>query len=184
MALEDVIEDIERQANVTAQAILKEAGEEAERTVSKARKESEKQVFQFEEETERMLAEKKNAELLAAKIEQKRMLLATRKMAAEKIFNEIKDSLSKFGEKERESIVKILVERARQELQDAKYIYSNKADKKFAEKSGLVFADAINCIGGIIVENSDKTVRINLTFDRLFENFKGDINVAIAKNFE
>ncbi len=181
LALEDVIEEIERQTRSSVENVMKEAEKESERIKSQAQKESEKRASEFKEETKRMLEERNSSETLAAKVKQKRMILAAKKMAADSIFESIKQKLSAVSEKEKESIIGLLVERARKELPDAKYIYSNQADKKSAEKSGLEFAGIIDCMGGVIVEDGTKSVRVNMTFDRLFEEFKEGINAEITK---
>lgn len=183
LSLENVVEDILSQANTASQKIIKEAEEEAEKILSKTYIDSEKQVETFERQTEKTVDERKNSELLSARIEQKRMVLAAKKMAGEKISDEIKRKLSQLDAKERESIIKILVDKAKKELNDSKYIYSNAADKVIAGKMGLEFAGTIDCVGGVIVESSDKKVRINSTFDRLFEDFKEKLNEEIAKVF-
>lgn len=183
MALENVIEDIINQANGSASELIKEGEEEADHLLSKAHIEAKQKLEKFEEESRNIAEEKKNSELTAARLEQKRMTLAAKKMATENIFNEIKSKIAQLSRKDNEDLAKTLVQKAKKELKDAKYVYSNSADKRVVEKMGLEFAGTIDCLGGIIVENSDKSVRVNLTFDRLFEDFKEDINEHITKTF-
>ncbi len=184
LTLENVIDDVLGQAKLSAEKILNEAEKEAQQIVSKAHVDSKIQLEKFEEETIDTLDEKKNSELSAAKIEKKRMILAAKKMATENIMGEIKRKIVGIDSKKREELTKKLVEMAKKELSDAKYIYSNAVDKKTVEKSDLQFGGTIDCMGGIIVENSTKTVRINLTFDSIFENFKEELNEHISKTFE
>ncbi len=50
-------------------------------------------------------------------------------------------------------------------------VYSNARDAKLVrELTDLTFMDEIDCIGGLIIENEDGSVRLDYTFDRILDD--------------
>ena len=49
--------------------------------------------------------------------------------------------------------------------------YSNEKDAKHVMKmTDLTYMGEINCIGGLVIENDDGTVRMDYTYDRILED--------------
>ncbi len=50
-------------------------------------------------------------------------------------------------------------------------VYSNERDAKFVqEMTDLTYMGEIDCIGGLVIENNDGTVRMDYTYDRILED--------------
>jgi len=69
--------------------------------------------------------------------------------------------------------MKKLVKIGTSELGENAVIYASKEDFKLLKNLGIKFSEKpIACAGGILIERSDGKVRLNLTFESIFEEKK------------
>jgi len=168
MGLETVKEEIIRNAKEQESSILAEARKEASRIM----KEAEMKVQEFEQKSES--ESKKQADAIkkqamaSAEMESKRIILEAKKQAIEKAFEEAGKSIENLDDRKRDSCIKSVLEKAKKEI-DLAYVYCNKKDAKFLKGVKVENADIL---GGIIAENSDRTIRVNYSFETLLESIK------------
>lgn len=168
MGLEAVKEEILNSAKEQANSMIAEARKEANRIA----KEAEKRIGEIREKSEaeakKMLDAIKRQEFASAELENKKMLLEAKKEIIESVFAEARKRLEALDDRKRELMMKRLLEKAKNEIEIA-CIYCNKRDAKFIKGFGV---EAANILGGIMVENKEKTVRIDYSFDAMLQGIK------------
>ncbi len=173
MGLENVIDEIISQAEKQKQEIIDQGKQEAKKIVDEAMRKGNEQAKKFDEETRRIIGETKKMELSAGNIKTHKMMLEAKKSILDEVYNQVIEKVSKIDSSKRKEILHKLVERAEKELEDAKFVYCAGRDKELvSDMKGLKFGGEIDCIGGVIVENSSKTIKINYTFDVLLKDVK------------
>jgi len=169
MTLETVIEEIKKEATEKQKKAIGEAEKEAENIKQDAMDKAERERELFAEETEEILTQLERKELAALQLNMKKDFLNQKKEIIENVFSKAKEIVS--GSRKKETILKHLLKQAKKELPDAAYIYCNKNEEKIVRKiaHGLKVGNNIDVLGGIIVENKAKTVRVNLTYETFFD---------------
>lgn len=168
MGLETVKEEILNSAKEQANSLIAEARKEASRIAKETEKKIEDLQAKSESETKKAFDIIKRQELASAELENKKMLLEAKKQIIESVFAEARKKLENLDDKKREAIMKKLLEKAKSEMEAAKF-YCSKRDAKLAKGMNVQAADII---GGLIAENGDGTVRIDYTFDTMLQNIK------------
>ena len=184
MSLENVIQEIKEQSEKEKQAILKEAKQEAEKILSEARAKAHALEQKGMEEAQVFAQETKNKELSQFRLEQNKKIMQTKSQAIQEIFRTALGKTEKMNETQRKQVLKKLLEKAMTELPKAKYYYSNKRDSKLIQElhKDLKCAGEINCISGLVLENEDQTIKVNYTFEVLFEKTKEEALHEISSN--
>ena len=168
MGLETVKEEILSNSKEQSNSIIAEARKEANRIMREAEKKIEEMKERSEAETKRMLDTIKRQELANAELENKKMLLEAKKQVIENAFNESRKKLESLDDKKRETYIKKLLEKAKNDIEIA-YVYCNKKDTKFLKGLNL---EAINIIGGLVAENKEKTIRVDYSFETISQSIK------------
>ncbi len=172
MALEDVISEILAQAENERRKILEEGKMEAEAIVNNAKKEAKERYGLFKKGTERMVNEITRKQISTTNLKVNKMILESRKEIVDKLFAKLIEKINKTNLKEREKLIENLMQKASKEV-DAAFVYSNHKDKQLVLNSkDIKFGGLIDSIGGIIVENDDRDMRINYTFEIFLEKIK------------
>tara|TARA_B100000315_G_C14363910_1_gene489716 strand:+ start:206 stop:751 length:546 start_codon:yes stop_codon:yes gene_type:complete len=177
MGLEAVKEEVIRNAQTHEESLIAEARAEAAKITKKAEEKLQKLREKSEAETKRTVDIIKRQELASADLENKKMLLEAKKQSIESVFAEVKKKLEKLGSKIRANYIKKLLEKAKNDIEVAN-IYCNEKDIKFVE--GFK-AESMDIIAGLIAENSDKTVRVDYSFDTMLESLKENELQSINK---
>lgn len=183
MGLNEVKKEILEAARKDAENILKQGREEekkllkdAEHSIKLLDDKQKKELAQLKEDIERK-------ELSTAKSESKAIVMAVKKEMIEKVFEQVKKEISMLDDNERSEIIKKLLMIAKQELQ-VKYIYCRSQDLKFIPNDLVALEKPI--LGGIIVENTDKTIKMNLSFDTMLEELRQanmqELNTILFEN--
>jgi len=168
MGLEIVKEEILSNAKEQSNSIIAEARKEANRIVREAENKIEEMKVKSEADIKRMLDTIKRQELANAELENKKILLEAKKEVIESVFSEAKKKLENLDDKKMEAIIKILLEKAKNEIEVA-HIYCNKKDTKFLKGLSV---ETIEIIGGLITENKERTIRVDYTFDTILESIQ------------
>ncbi|MDK2781640.1 MAG: V/A-type H+/Na+-transporting ATPase subunit [Archaeoglobi archaeon] len=168
MSLERVIEDTLKKSRERAEEIRRSAEEERKRIIEEAERRAaeikEKKRREAEETAKRMRIQ----ELSSARIEAKRRLLKLQKELIEKCYQEALKAISELPEERRERILERLISEAEKE---SERIYSNKKEEEIVRKLAKVeYGGNIDCAGGVIGENSDGSVRIDLRYETIFSS--------------
>lgn len=173
MGLKEVINDIMEKADEERSAILKEGRKEAHSIIEESKKkiaDSEKTANERLEKEAKTIMKKEES---GAKLKSHRDVLNAQKEILDEVYAKAKDKIQNLSSADKEKQLKKLFDKAKDSM-EPKYVYSNKADKAIVERlaPNLTFKEEINCIGGIIVEDSKQEIIQNYTFDSLFENVK------------
>ena len=165
MPLEPIIEEIIRKGHQQVAEISRSAEEEAEKIISEAKDESREILKKAREEAEKEAERLRRQEISGIKLEMKKEELLRKKEVVEKVYQLLVERVENLSEKERENLLKRMLEKYRG--QDY-VVYSNKRDEEIVKKiSKLQYGGNVDCMGGVILESKEGDYRINLTFDNL-----------------
>jgi V/A-type H+-transporting ATPase subunit E len=169
MGLDEVAEEILSAGRESAEEVLRQARAEAERLVAEAQ---EKAVAVREEKTEqaeRRARQMRVQELASAELEGKRARLVMEK-----------DVLAAASERARAMLGALPAEQDQRMLGSILKKHSSPGFRVFGaprnesflrSQPGVEFAGTVKCLGGILFESQDGTVRMDFTYDTLL----GDI---------
>lgn len=170
MGLEKVAQEITEEAEKNALKVTEAGQKEAEKILLEAKEKARELEKKISLESEKKAHYLRSVELSSFELELNRRLLLAKKKALEEIFAMAEKEIENLDKKKRHEIVMELCKKALKELPDAKYVYSSPHDKKsISSIKALSFAGSIESIGGIIMENPDKTIRVNYTFEEILE---------------
>lgn len=182
MALENVIAEIISQAEKRRDEIIDQAKQESRKVVDEAIKKADERKKQLEDNAKKLLNETKKMELSTTNIRLHKMYLEAKKAVLDEIYNQLVEKISKIESSKRKELLQKLAIKANRELPDAKFIYCSEHDKNIVSgMKDLKFNGTINCLGGVMVENEDRTIRVNYTFDVLLQNVKEAYFNEVAK---
>ena len=166
----------------------------AESDVLQIKQETANEVRKIQEKTAQEILEKKkqwatqvkrkeeNArKQLAAQyaLEKRLAVLRARQELMQQIFVEAQKQLETLPKTKRTSLMNKLWKHAKAQTTIAT-VETTKKDKAFFSKKAKV-SGVINCLGGFIAYNKDKTVSIDMRFDTLLANVKHSKTSEIAK---
>ena len=168
MGLEAVKDEIIGNAKSREESLLAEAREES----SKIMKEAEDKIEQFREksdaEIKKIIDVLKKQELASAELENKKMILETKKQLIENVFAGAKKKLDGLSKEKRGVYIKKLFEKAKKDL-GVVNVYCNSKDLGFLKDSNAKTADIS---GGLIAENKDGTISVDYSFETLVQSIK------------
>lgn len=165
MGLEKVIEQIDQEGNQKISTILHDAEMQAAEILQKTHERLDALSSKRKKETEQHIALMKIQDQSSVDIEAKKIRLNAEKDVLQQTFQE---SLAALASLPHEKILTILLNNIQKEMPDAAYISSNKRDEFFVRShSKLTYASTIDCLGGIIVENSNHTMQLDYRYDTI-----------------
>ena len=177
MGLEEVRKEILADAKAKARSILKEGEQEVEAvngSIDKRLKEREQQLKLDAERSVSEFEDRSSAE--SASMMRKRRL-SLEKELIEEVFISAFSRLKKLDSKKREKLTSGLVEKASKEFRCAK-VYCAKEDMKLLKKYN---PSAAEISGGVILENEDSSIRLDLSFESILESIRQDSMPVISK---
>lgn len=165
MGLETVVKDITDAAQKEAAKVSDATHNDIESILNDAEKQSLKIKGDAVADAEERVAKMEVQELASAKLEIKRMQLNVRKEVLDTTFAQALDAISSLDEAKNNELLKELISRY---SSNGTKIYSNKRDEAVVKQlAALEYAGNIDCIGGIVIENNDGTVKLDYTFDTI-----------------
>lgn len=168
MGLETVVNDIMDAAQAEVSQMDSEADAEASLILEEARQNAKRIMGERLAKAEDDIKKIRQQELSSANLEVKRTLLNARKELLDKVYVQSVDAISNLSPEKNEEILKVLI--SKYEANGAK-IYSNTGSERIVKKlSSLKYAGNIDCIGGIIIENEDGTVKLDYTYDVILKS--------------
>ncbi len=168
MGLEDVVNDILEQARSKASAINAEAEEEAAVLIHEAQSRADEIMQTRQEEVDAHIERMRKQEISSAHLEMKRAALNAKKDILDSVNQSTRDVISSMPAKKNASLLKAILD---QYGSSGTRIYSNARDAKLVqEMTDLTYMGEIDCIGGLVIENDDGTVRMDYTYDRILED--------------
>ena len=168
MGLENVVNDILEQAKTEVSAIDVEAQDEAAALIDKAKNEAGRILANSKTEVEANIQRRLKQEKSSAQLEIKRAALNAKKDILDSVYLSARDAISSFPPEKNASMLKAILDMYGS---DGSRVYSNARDAKLVrELTDLTFMGEIDCIGGLIIENDDGSVRLDYTFDRILDD--------------
>lgn len=165
MGLEKVIDRITREGDEKIRTILLDAEKEAADLLHQTQTTMEKLLTTKRQETDLQIQMQKTQEFSSIEIEVKKIQLIAEKEILETTYRECLQALEELSH---EQVLLALLKQIPKELPDAEVIYSNKRDERYIlSKSSYKFAGTIDCIGGFIAENHDKTMKLDYRYEKL-----------------
>ncbi|MBO4302139.1 V-type ATP synthase subunit E [Methanosarcinaceae archaeon] len=168
MGLEIVLKDIAEGAQAEKQRIEAEAKTASEEIIEEARQTARESLGSRLAEVEENLEKQRQQVLSSANLEVKRTMLNKRKALLDQVYDQALESIKTLPAEKNEEYLKILIEKYGQ---NGSVIYSNADSEAVVRKlSDLKYGGNIDCIGGIIVENEDGTIRLDYTYDLILKS--------------
>ena len=165
MGLEKVIEQIEHDGEEKIKTLLSDAEHQAALLLRIKQKELEERRVQKKQETEKQIAALQAQERSAAEIEAKKIRLNAQKDILAHAYQESLASLASLPQK---TMLTALVRNLQQELPEAAVIYSNQRDESMVRSlSKLRYGGTIDCLGGVVAENPDKTLTVDFRYETI-----------------
>ncbi|MHC1604943.1 MAG: V-type ATP synthase subunit E family protein [Candidatus Methanofastidiosia archaeon] len=189
MSLDELLKQIEKEAEKKAKEIIDSGSSEAEHILRGARTKAKNIKKEKKSETKEKLKELEKIELVKIRQEYKIKTLKTEKEIMEVCWSKIKEKIKNIDPAINRSLLNKLLHIARatpifslHSIVSTKsvllstreerpfYVYSKERDREIVtELSDLEYVGAIECLGGIIAETEDRSWRINLTYDIILE---------------
>lgn len=168
MGLDIVIKDIQSGAQAEVSRIKAEGDAKASEILNEAREAQKKMLGDSLAKAEEDLQNLHQQVISSANLEVKRIMLNKRKDLLEQVYSKAFESIKSMPASKVEELLKVLIEKHGAE---GARIYSAKNSEAVVKKlSSLSYADNIDCVGGIVLENEDKTIRLDYTYDSIFKN--------------
>jgi len=104
-----------------------------------------------------------------AKMEVQKMEFEVRKEMIDSVYKSAYEKIRSMPQSDREGVIKKLIDLAGREI-SVDVIYVNESDRGFCEGSAQIKNLAVD--GGIICETKDGNVRVNYTFESMFQDVK------------
>lgn len=119
-------------------------------------------------------------ELAGARFEAKKLVLNTRKALIDAVFADLAEKLAVLPERNREELLGKLLVAAEKEIA-VHTVHVNARDAGMMSKRKTLFVKPARIIGGLIGENADGTVRVDLSFDQMLQQLRDQELASIAR---
>ncbi|MGB2825355.1 MAG: V-type ATP synthase subunit E family protein [Thermoplasmata archaeon] len=173
MGLEKLIEDILRKGEERAQEIIRQGERERDEPVRSADAEMKTDRERAQKRAEAQITQLEQHELSSAELESRKMLLSAQREVLEDLRERILAELAVYPEDKKQMLYAKLFSKAEGILGDC-YVYSNKADSALLKRSPRVASGGtIDCLGGLVFETMDRTVRLDYRFETMLEEIWG-----------
>ncbi|MCK5474428.1 MAG: hypothetical protein KAI53_03415 [Candidatus Aenigmarchaeota archaeon] len=172
MSLKNVSKEILASAEKNALSIEDEGRAEAKAILQEAKRKADEILLKSKKETEDVIGALERKETASAKIISKKPLLDAKKDIIEETYETVEKRIASLDDKTRKPLVESLLKQSLGELSDAAIVYAAKKDALFVKKATKIKVIEQDMLGGVIVENTDNTIRINNSFETLLEIVK------------
>ncbi len=176
MSLEQVRDDIEKEARARADEIRAAADERADEIIAEAEADAEEIKAARAADVDQQIGEKREQALSGAKLEAKQQRLEARRDVLGEVRQEIESTLTDLDAERREELTRSLLEAAIAEFdeQHSVVVHGRADDQALIEQlleeyDGVSFGEPRECLGGVIAESDHSRVRVNNTFDSVLE---------------
>ncbi len=168
MGLDIVVKDIQEGARAEVSRIKAEGDAKASEIINEAKEVQKKMLGDSLAKAEEDLQNLHQQVISSANLEVKRITLNRRKELLDKVYTQTIESIKSMPASKKEELLKYII--GKYEASGAR-IYSSKASEETVKKlTSLTYAGNIDCIGGVVLENEDRTVRLDFTYDSILKN--------------
>lgn len=165
MGLEKVIERIEEEGAEKITGILQDAERQAAEILRAAQKTLDALSLKRKQESEKQMETWRMQERSGMEIEAKKIRLNAEKDILNQTYQECLAALQSLPH---EKMLSSLLKKVKEEMPEAAVIYSNKRDEGLVRSlSRLTHGGTMECLGGIVVENTDRTVKLDYQYETI-----------------
>ncbi len=162
MGLEPVVEDILEAGKQRAASIVAEAQRERERALSEARARARAVIEARLAEAKRAEAQMRARELAAAELEVRRARLQMERELLQVAAEGARRRVEALSGRDDEALLENLLRK----VPPGYRVYSAPKSEAFLRgRLGPAYAGTVNCLGGLVAESPDGSVRMDLTYD-------------------
>jgi len=166
MGLEELRGEILEKAEREAKAILDKADAEAAGIIRQAQQQVSEVQKQAKLESQKALENLERKELAKANFEVKKQVLGRKQAIIDDALEEARSMINSMDRTKRSNLFSKLLAKATVQM-DIATVYINPKDKDLVKSYSWLSADIM---GGLIVENRDKSMRIDYSFDTMLES--------------
>ncbi|MFH2021505.1 MAG: V-type ATP synthase subunit E family protein [archaeon] len=177
MGIEEVRKEILAGAKAEAKKLLQEGEKEAKALVDVADSKLKNRQKELTTEATHIIEEYKVRSAAERASAERKEKLAMDKRALEEVFSDAKQKLTSMSIKKREQLLVKMLERSRKKFAFSR-IYASKEDAKFLKKFNVVPHDLQ---GGVILENEDGSVRVDLSYASMLGAVREESLAQITK---
>ena len=168
MAIDNIKEDILKDAQQKAASIIKKARQDASHIQKDADRKAEIIRQQAEEQAKKTIDMVKKQEAAKAELEIKKINLEAKKKAIDEAFSQALEKLKKLPQQQKTAFLQKLIKKCEKEF-DIATLYCTEEDRKLVTGYKTV---AKNIEGGIIAEDGSKTLLVDLSYNALLSHVK------------
>jgi len=178
MSLDTVVQDIREEARTRADEIIEEAREQAEEIREEAEADAEEIREEADVEVEREIDAERDQKLSSANLEAKQERLSARRDLLQSVRADAEAAIADIEGERRAELTDALLSAAAGEFADEDtadvVVYGRPEDRELIEDlldeyEGFSYAGDRDCLGGVVVESEASRLRVNNTFDSVFE---------------
>lgn len=184
MSLNKVVDEILRRGEERKREIIQTGERERDEILLQADKKVAEEGQKSRRKTEAHIAQMEQQEQSSAELESKKIMLAAQRASMEELKRQVLEELGKYPVDQRKRLYAKLVSKAKKELGDC-VVYSNRADKALLQlPSGMSSGGQIECLGGLVFESKDKSVRLDFRFESMLDDvWSKDMREIFARLF-
>ena len=175
MSLDTVAEDIKDDARERAERIERETDERVEEIRAEAQADADDILAERERDLETRIEQEREQKLSSAKLEAKQKRLEARRDSLAAVRERAESAVADISGDRREALTRELLDDAAREFDGGSIeVYGRDDDADLIESilddyEDFSHAGSVECLGGIVAENEASRVRVNNTFDSVFD---------------
>lgn len=179
MTLDHLRKEIRQEAQRQRREVLKDAEVESARIVGDAETAA-AALLETAKNQARVEASQKLSQISAARLEAKKKLAEARDEIVARQLADVREALGAFADSGKyDAVLKELANSGAQELGGSVRVLARKKDLPKLKKAGFNDIGELDTMGGCIVESADGRIRVNHTFEALYEHGVEKLRQAI-----
>jgi V/A-type H+-transporting ATPase subunit E len=167
MSLETVVEDIRKTAQAEIDRMKREAKEEAEGILREANSKKAKIIGDAMVEAKKAADRLRTHELARAELENKRARLVMEKHLLDEVIERARERIKNLPKDKDDALMRSIV---RKHSSEGAIVHTDARHAPLVRTAcSLRLAEPIDCLGGIVIESSDGSVRYDYTYDTILQ---------------
>lgn len=178
MGLDKVVEEVLSSGKRRRNDILAEGEEDYQNVVQEAKDGIEEHRRKAGEENKVRIERMRNQNLQTAELKVRRLELAMRRDLLEKVHEGARDKLRQLDRSRNEAMLKTLL--SGKDMPGERVFSAAKDEALVRSLTRLPYGGHIDCLGGVVIESSDGSIREDLTYDALLRERSEELLSIIA----
>lgn len=185
MGLEKLKSSLIADANAEAERIVSSAQKEAKAILDSDIRSAEETKKQLEKNLDLVLSTQREERMAALRLETKRLLSEAKEDVLASAFDDFFAALKDLKKSsEYKKLLLHYLDIAKDELKGDIIVHVSKGDKDLIPKTkNTLVKEDLEGVGGILIENADGKIRLNYTFETLFEKEKDTLRKKLYEIF-